>query len=192
MRKWIFPLAILVTMVVASRCHAWYAGYAYNSGTLTSIWGQVTPNLCPICTQGEAWLYQYNGKYVQAWVDAYSNLYTSTSVSPNGALIAATHPGSIVGVTFSASTGTAGKVTTRLVYTTSTGIAKNVLKTFIIPGWGINGGMPTIYSYGPELTAPVSVIDQWQSTMPVNASAIVSGGSVCGQPTWFSAKLSCP
>ena len=40
MRKFIFPLVIVATMVIASRCHAWYAGYVYNSGTLASVWAQ--------------------------------------------------------------------------------------------------------------------------------------------------------
>lgn len=186
MRKFIFPLVVVATMVIASRCHAWYAGYVYNSGTLASVWAQETPATCATCNQGQAWLYQYNGKYLQVWADEYGNIYTSTSAKPTAAFVSASLAGSPVGVAFSAASGTAGKVTARLTYTTSTGVAKNVLKTFAIPGWGINGGYMTVYSYGPEATAPAGIIDQWVSTIPANASPIISGGRVCGNPTWFS------
>jgi hypothetical protein len=174
-------------MVVASRCHAWYAGYTYQSGTLASVWAQATPALCPTCNEGQAWVYQYAGRYVQVWVNEYGDLYTSTSVQPSGAFVATTRGGSAVGVSFSAINGVAGKITARLTYTTSTGGAKNILKTFNLPGWNINGGYMTAYSYGPEASVPAGIVDQWVSTIPANAAPLLSGGRVCGSPSWFRA-----
>ena len=193
MRRWmIFPFIVLFFSLTVSRCHAWQAGYSYKQNTLTSVWAQATPSLCSTCTQGQAWLFQYKSQYVYVIVDAYGRIYTMSSLAPMALFVAQTKPGSAVDVSFSANYRTAGKVTAAVTYKATTGRQQRTLKKFMLPGWHINGGNPTVFSYGPESTIPAGVVDQWQSTLPIGSTPLVSGASACGNPSWFNVKKTCP
>lgn len=188
MRRLIFPLAIVAAMLLASRCHAWYAGYS-STAAVASMWGSADPNVCSTCTQGQAWALQYGSRYVQVYTDAMGKIWRADSTSAP-VLIASTYPGSAVSV--SLAKGNTTVVNIRVDYRDLSNVARVYTKAVSIPGWLVNYGNPQIWSYGPESQVPLTVIDAWVSTMPASASKMISGASVCGGTGGFTVKRTCP
>jgi hypothetical protein len=190
MRKVFLSIGFLtVCSLLGSPAWAWFAGYSYPT-LVTSVYGQATPSLCATCTQGQAWTFRYGSKYVQVWADANGRVYWSSSTTPAAGFLLNTKLGTLIGV--SLAKGSTGIVTIVVSYKDSAGVSRTYTKSAPVSGWAINGGSPMIYSYGPEGVIPSAVVDIWMTTMPSGSQPVVSGGAVCGQPSGFRVKKTCP
>lgn len=191
MRKFLLSVGLVVAvLLVGSQSQAWHAGYQYGSN-VTSMWGQATPGLCATCTQGQDWSWSYGTRWVEVWTDMYSRIYVANSAASGQVFVATTRDGSAVSVSLAKKSYNSTVVVATINYRDVNNVARSYRREISIPGWTYNGGRPLIYSYGTGSSIPSAIVDSWVSTIPYNASKVVSGAQVCGQPGFFSVRKIC-
>lgn len=180
MKKILIPLFLLLCLPLSVWAE-YYAGYTAQVTHATTSVTRIKGFTCGIC-QEYVDFESPNGLQWSSVGIAGNKLYFTYSTAPTWRLLSTVQTGSTVWITFSKPQ--AGRVALAIDVQNTSGAWRRITKLIGLPGWTLNYGTLSAYTWMTENRRPVFQ-DNWQTTLPATAQRLQNGLSISGSSHFF-------